>query len=403
MYKLRDRSWRASRLAVVVAITLIIPATAGGPTQIAAAQGNPRAALAALHLSQESGSYDAPAGDSDEDDVGGAAPVDGSPPAPVDTQTAAPIAGNPAPATGQQCPDWVHAQYVTTGPDGKTYPTWHPPVDPTFGCYFGHEHGADPHGSHIFTSMPPFGYVGSLVNDNEAHEGFKVFVANAGDVTEGRTVNADELVVFHMGTAGVKRYSTQFHSLSYDYVARDGSGREAHVQGMADTGATSADGSGCDVRGAKSFSTIGCKNDYEVWAGLEFQVMHPSDSSSDVLSSRVTMTFSPAVFDPITTRDPRDNRVLIYTQKYRGDQNIDVFSPQAQYRGCSREAYFGPNYWRNAGKPTEYYTDVYGHVSSDGQDAAHPLLQIVSAVNSRSNEQFKLPSNFCVASVHAPN
>src|SRR4051812_17627330 len=36
----------------------------------------------------------------------------------------------PVVLTGEYCPAWVHARYVTTGPDGKPYPTWHPPIDP---------------------------------------------------------------------------------------------------------------------------------------------------------------------------------------------------------------------------------------------------------------------------------
>ncbi|MDQ3702122.1 MAG: PA14 domain-containing protein, partial [Chloroflexota bacterium] len=30
----------------------------------------------------------------------------------------------------ETCPAWVHDQYVTTGPDGRTYATWHPQIDP---------------------------------------------------------------------------------------------------------------------------------------------------------------------------------------------------------------------------------------------------------------------------------
>jgi hypothetical protein len=253
--------------------------------------------------------------------------------------------------------------------------------------------------------MPAFGYVGSIANDSEPHEGFKVSVANAGDVTEGRTVNADERVVFHMGTAGTKRFSTRFHSIVYDYVARDGSGREAHIQGMADTGDNNLDGSTCDQprKGAKDFSTVGCNDPYEIWTGTSFQVIHPSDPYTDATHTRVTVTFSPAVFDPITARDPRDNSVLLYTQKVLGNRSIDPLSPQATYRGCTRESYFGPNYWNNAGQTTVYYTDVFGHVNPAGQDAAHPLKQVISALDSTSNEQFKLLSNYCVPSIHAPN
>jgi hypothetical protein len=42
----------------------------------------------------------------------------------------------------------VHDSYSVIGPDGKRYPTWHPPVvtDPSTGkkCAFGYEHGRDP-------------------------------------------------------------------------------------------------------------------------------------------------------------------------------------------------------------------------------------------------------------------
>src|SRR5258707_8940848 len=60
---------------------------------------------------------------------------------------------------GQKCPDSVHDSYTTIGPDGNVYPTWHPPVDPTFGCWFDHEHGSDPHQFVGFatTGMPAFG------------------------------------------------------------------------------------------------------------------------------------------------------------------------------------------------------------------------------------------------------
>jgi hypothetical protein len=329
---------------------------------------------------------------------------------PTRTPVAAAATSTPTPdsqpISGRPCPTSVHARYVTRGPDGKTYPTWHPAVDPSSGCFFGHEHGADPATSRANSAPPAFGYVGAQIGDSEPHEGFKVFITNTGDITEERTVPADQRVVFHMGTGGVKRYSARFHSIMYDYVARDGTGREAHIQGMADTGDTSVDGSVCDQprQGGKDFSTIGCNDSYEIWSGASFQVIHPDDPFTDVFQTRVTMTFTPAVFDPITTRDPRDNNVLIYTQRVRGDnRNVDPFSPQADYRGCTREAYYGPNYWRNAGRTTVYYTDAFGNVNRAGLDAAHPFKQVLGAVNSTNNEQFKLPSEFCLPGVHAPN
>lgn len=42
------------------------------------------------------------------------------------------------------CSKEIHDKYYVIGPDGKKYPTWHPPVDPTTNCTFGHEHGMEP-------------------------------------------------------------------------------------------------------------------------------------------------------------------------------------------------------------------------------------------------------------------
>lgn len=52
------------------------------------------------------------------------------------------------------CSREFHDQFFVVGPDGKRYPTWHPPVavDPRTGqsCRFGHEHGRDPRLSQLW-------------------------------------------------------------------------------------------------------------------------------------------------------------------------------------------------------------------------------------------------------------
>ena len=55
-----------------------------------------------------------------------------------------------APGPNDTCAKEQHDAYSVVGPDGKLYSTWHPPVDPTSGCSFGHEPGRDPHGSHLY-------------------------------------------------------------------------------------------------------------------------------------------------------------------------------------------------------------------------------------------------------------
>lgn len=52
------------------------------------------------------------------------------------------------------CTKEFHDSFFVVGPDGKRYPTWHPPVafDPKTGsmCSFGHEHGRDPRQSQLW-------------------------------------------------------------------------------------------------------------------------------------------------------------------------------------------------------------------------------------------------------------
>jgi hypothetical protein len=328
-------------------------------------------------------------------------------PTPTDTPEPPPTAPPTSTATGatagQPCPQALHDSIVTTGPDGLSYPTWHPAVDPQSGCFFGHEHGSDPRTSAANPELPPFGYVGTAAGVAEAHAGFKVFIWHVGESTDLGPVPADIRSVFHMGTAGVKRYTERFHSLQFDYVARDGTGREAHVAGMADTG--TALGSTCDNprRDGRDFSTVGCNDAYEIWGNVVFQIVHPDDPYTDVMHTRLTVTAAFAAFDPILTRDPLDNARLLYTQTYRNPGSaIDPTSPSSPYRGCDREAYGGPNFWRNAGRPTVYYTDPYGRV----QPGPGPGLirQYVSAVNWDTTEpQFKLRRPTCAPGVHAPN
>jgi hypothetical protein len=320
---------------------------------------------------------------------------------PTAEPTAQPTAGTEPPVAGQPCPAWVHDRYVTTGPDGRLYPTWHPPIDPEFGCLFGHEHGADPRTSRADSSLPAFGYAAALMGMQEPHQGFKVFVINQGDISEGNPSPADYRIVFHMGTSGVKRYTAEFHSLEYDYISRDGSGREAHIYGMSDTGVPI--GSTCDNprRGGRDFSTMGCPDAYEIWT-FHFSIMHPNDPYTDAMHVRLYASGSVAAFDPVTTRDPADDNHLVYTQDYRNPgSGVDPLSPQSEYQGCARESYGGPNYWDNAGRPTVYYTDPMGHVQPG--PAAGLIRQEVSAVKGTSNEIFKYRQDFCGNGIHSPN
>ncbi len=302
--------------------------------------------------------------------------------------------GQPTPVAGQACPDWVHNRHVTKGPDGEFYPTWHPPVDPEYNCYFTHEHGDDPRTSLANPELPPFGFVGKLAGMPEAHEGFKVFVANRGTRNdEDRIALNSTRIVAHMGTGGVRRYSVRQHSLMFDLVAP--SGHRVSVQGMADTGRV---GSICERdptlndtdltndigRTVMTLPGTGCHGQnpdslYEIWV---FKLR---------LAEKVEVIASTAAFDPITTMNPANPSALHYTEQ--------VFRGFTDLRGCNREAYHGPVYWYNANGPEVFFTDAFGK-------AGGPLRQLVSRHNDigiwmawRSSDgflnQFKLPKNHC--------
>ena len=301
----------------------------------------------------------------------------------------------PSAQPGQKCPDTLHASITTAGPDSKSYPTWHGATDPTTGCHFGHEHGADPRTSKAKADMPPFGYVGGLIDDDEPHEGFKVFILHNGQNASGFISNVDSRIVFHMGTSGVGRYTTRFHSMMFDHITRDGTGREFHIMGMADTGTHI--GSTCDLPrvNGRDFATLGCNDPYEIWQ-FKFSLSGFPNEFTDEFHSRLWASGAVAAFDPITTRNPQDHSQLRYTDIVRGTGQ-DPMSASAVYKGCRREAYFGPNYFQNSGKPTVYYSDVYGKVnpSATAPSAAFPLRQEVAAVSSTNNRQFKYEQNHC--------
>lgn len=85
-----------------------------------------------------------------------------------------------------------HARYVAIGPDGVSYPTWHPQIDTRYGapCYFDHEHGSaptsflpsTPEAPFSAPAMPLYGYADAKHGMSEAEPGFKTFVFTLGGV-----------------------------------------------------------------------------------------------------------------------------------------------------------------------------------------------------------------------------
>lgn len=322
-----------------------------------------------------------------------------STPTPTSTQTSLEYGTWVPNGTGITCTKAQHDAYYVIGPDGKKYSTYHPVKDPVSGCNFGHDHGDDPKTSIVDSSLPPFGYAAEAAGMFEPHAGFKVFVANAGlRNDEGRTNLHNSRIVFHMGTGGAKRFTTQFHSMEYKVVTNDG--RKMFVQGLADIGQV---GTICEnPRQQRTVMAFGCRLDssYEIWEN-KLQIKR----NGQVIASAITST---AVFDAITVMDPADKTRLIYTWSDEAKQKIFKFGDdRSYYRGCQREAYHGPTNWYNtgAGSTTLYYTDAYGNVVPNGQlkqeISQHGYTNFVATNDGLS--QFKYRKSHCQAGIGLSN
>jgi hypothetical protein len=147
--------------------------------------------------------------------------------------------GLEVPRANQTCPGWVHDRYVTTAPDGRSYPTWHPQIDPVYWCYFRHEHGSDPSlvGGGI---KPAYGYTSSAAGVDETHQGFKSYVF---DDPQGHRW----LLSHHFGTGSVNRACARFHGL--DIVVATGAGGQvlADMHLLADFGAAVVNTTGAPI------------------------------------------------------------------------------------------------------------------------------------------------------------
>ena len=159
------------------------------------------------------------------------------------------------PTAADTCPAALHDRFSVIGPDGKRYPTWHPPTitNPATGrtCTFGHEHGDDPKTSDIAPWVSehlaaagyenyagvPFGLAAEALNTwadghpgtarrSEDHVGYKVDVANdvplLGSDGGALGVACDYLTVVHQGSHSADALSNNAHELLYATRCDDG-------------------------------------------------------------------------------------------------------------------------------------------------------------------------------------
>lgn len=151
--------------------------------------------------------------------------------------------GRWAPSAPGECAKELHDSYSVIGPDGKRYPTWHPPVDPS-GCYFGHEHGRDPSGSKAADGVElAFGYANEVLMEaggptqmrHEDHVGHKVEWINDVPITLGTEATTCHILVkLHQGTHSKDAFTNGVHEIIY--LARCDNGLDVRVQAMTAIG-----------------------------------------------------------------------------------------------------------------------------------------------------------------------
>jgi hypothetical protein len=318
--------------------------------------------------------------------TGAAAP----PPTPTPTPTPTPmpppvpgtIFGSVDPVILGTCSAATHDAWSVDGGDGWRYRTWHPQVDPS-GCVYAHEHGDNPAmvgNAEIAASPVRFGYIGrrhpSATEPNghdEPHEGFKVFIANRGEVNdEGRVNRVFSRSVFHMGTGGPRRFTMQHHSAEIRLIHPE-FGLKAFTQLMMDTGGT---GVVCDPRSPGPIKDVmslqsPCRlgSGYEIWSTSQAV----RSGGREIYRSFAT----PAVFDPITVINPSNVGELVYIWDSRMNAVKEFNDDWSGFRGCQRESYAQPGYWYNSGGPTTYYTDPMGNQVASSSPFA--LAQVISA------------------------
>jgi hypothetical protein len=155
------------------------------------------------------------------------------------------------PAGPDTCTQAQHDAYSVIGPDGKRYPTWHPPTGPN-GCTFGHEHGHDPSGSNLYADITAFyggvlfGYGNETLDTwntvngittgmrHEDHVGHKIEWANDVTIYESTTaggsgavalaVKCDFFMKIHQGTHSKDAFTNNMHELLYAMQCHDGPG-----------------------------------------------------------------------------------------------------------------------------------------------------------------------------------
>jgi hypothetical protein len=255
--------------------------------------------------------------------------------------------GRSTPAPNETCPAWVHDQYVATGPDGKSYPTWHHLIDPVYWCYHRHEHGTNP----VWFSgdkKPLFGYTCGRHGMTEPHQGYKNFVFDSNDGTRW-------MVTHHFGTAGLGRACNRFHTT--DIVVRSIASGEilADLHIMGDFGKAVVNSSG------KALTPPTCP-DQAVQAAQSHGIRKlPSQADGATMYEPWRVALNSEVFGFIASFTINNPDAMVICNNSTCDQPVVTgatgskrfFTPNGDARGNR----FGIVAGENSGV---FYTDVHG-------------------------------------------
>lgn len=328
-----------------------------------------------------------------------------------------------APGPGDTCPTDVHESFSVVGPDGKLYPTWHPPTDPATGCSFGHEHGRDPRGSDLFDEVGPiaFGYANEQLDiydpalqRHEDHVGHKIEWENdvqlhySGDAANQllEAPRCDVLVKLHQGSHSRDAFANNLHELVYHVRCDDGTamsltvlspiGRAGEFVSTCDHGSRIVAGTPTppgspDGGGQRVIPTRDCveqhilvpegqRSNFSSALRESWQLSHSIRTAEGRTVAHVNPYFNvmrpSRFFDPNLPSQVGRPIDVCYEQGASGEQargsdceestldgtllDVAYDDPRSTFDGVQRSVDINSNRISNADGPTVWYTDPFG-------------------------------------------
>ncbi len=358
------------------------------------------------------------------------------------------------------CTKAIHDGYSVVGPDGKLYPTWHPPTDPQSGCTFGHEHGRDPRGSDLYGIVGdiPFALANEAMDSwefalprHEDHFGHKVEWANDIQLTIGSgagsiaNLTCDILTKLHQGTHSKDAFTNNLHEIVYHLRCNDGT--RVHVTFVTAIGTPGELVSTCDNRrisigtpsppdspsggGVRRIPTAECVAQH-ILVGEGDKSSFSRLRETWQVSGRIKtaegkslFSFNPyyQVFNPSRYYDPNQSGIvgrpledcfLDETRRARGDmcdgsqsaEDQGYDNPGSQWDGAHRQVDINANRVRNSGGPEIWYSDPFGR-NAKTEPFPGSVLQFISSTDNSAFDTHgpTIGKNrpYGGSGVHAPN